>query len=117
MQIGQLIKQKRLAQGATIEQIAHGAGLDPSNLSRIERGAQDPSSTLVVRIATSLGVTVGELYGEAPAGDTISEKLPVAYDRGTKSLLRRYRQLEPKNQKVLLGMASLLKQSQMEDSE
>lgn len=116
MQIGQLIKRKRLAQGATLEQIADGAGLDPSNLSRIERGLQDPSSTLVTRIALSLGVSMGELYGETLSENALSEKLPVAYDKGTKSLLRQYRQLEPKNQKVLLGIASLLKQSQVEDA-
>lgn len=117
MQIGQLIKRKRLAQGATLEQIADGAGLDPSNLSRIERGLQDPSSTLVTRIALSLGVSMGELYDETPSRDAISEKLPMAYDRGTKSLLRQYRQLDPKHKKLLLSFAGLLRQSQLDATE
>lgn len=115
MPIGQFIKRKRLAQGATLEQIAHGAGLDPSNLSRIEQGVQEPSSGLVVRIAASLGVTVGELYGDEPDGvNIITERHPVAYDKGTKSLLRQYRQLDAKHQKLLLGFASLLRQSQLD---
>lgn len=51
----------RKAKGLTQEAVAHGAGLTPGSLSRIERAQTNPTWTTVERLARALGVTMGEL--------------------------------------------------------
>ncbi len=62
MKIGQVIREIREAQKATLEEIALAANTNASNLSRIERGIQGYSPENLERIATALGVTVSELH-------------------------------------------------------
>lgn len=62
MKIGQIIRELREAQQATLEEIAFAADTNASNLSRIERGAQGYSPETLERIASALGVTVLALH-------------------------------------------------------
>jgi transcriptional regulator with XRE-family HTH domain len=108
MQIGQQIKKKRLALGATLEQIAFEAGIDASNLSRIERNVQQPSSALVKKIADALQTTVGQLYNEKDSVPGVREELPPTYDRHTQTLLRQFWKLTPDNQTLVLEFVRML---------
>ena len=67
MHIGQVIREIREANEATLEDIALAADTNASNLSRIERGKQGFSSETLDRIASALGVTVSELHLRAEA--------------------------------------------------
>lgn len=62
MKIGQVIREIRAEQNATLEEVALAADTNASNLSRIERGTQGYSPETLERIATALGVTVSELH-------------------------------------------------------
>lgn len=62
MKIGQVIREIRKAQGATLEQIALTADTNASNLSRIERDVQGYSPETLDRIAVALGTTVSALH-------------------------------------------------------
>jgi len=62
MKIGQVIREIRKAQGATLEEIALAADTNASNLSRIERDAQGYSPETLDRIAVALGTTVSALH-------------------------------------------------------
>lgn len=62
MKIGQVIREIRIAQGATLEEIAFAADTNASNLSRIERDAQGYSPETLDRIASALGTTVSALH-------------------------------------------------------
>lgn len=62
MKIGQVIREIRKAQGATLEQIALAADTNASNLSRIERDEQGYSPETLDRIAVALGTTVSALH-------------------------------------------------------
>lgn len=62
MKIGQVIREIRKAQGATLEEIALAADTNASNLSRIERGTQGYSPETMDRIAVALGTTVSALH-------------------------------------------------------
>lgn len=61
MHVGSTIRALRKAKGLTLDQVAHAAGTDSGNLSRIERSRQEPSVQVLSSIATALGVTVTEL--------------------------------------------------------
>ena len=62
MNIGQAIREIRIAHKATLEEIAFAADTNASNLSRIERGTQGYSADTLDRIAKALGVTVSDLH-------------------------------------------------------
>jgi transcriptional regulator with XRE-family HTH domain len=50
------LREVRLAQGKTLRGTARRAGVDPSHLSRIERGATSPSLETLVAICKELGL-------------------------------------------------------------
>jgi transcriptional regulator with XRE-family HTH domain len=60
--IGEEVRRRREALGLTGAQLATRAGLAPSAVSQIETGKRTPSSTSVIKLATALGLEVGDLY-------------------------------------------------------
>lgn len=61
---GNNVRKLRLQLQLTIEQLADKAGVDPSNLSKIERGLGGYSRESVERIAKALQVSLGVLFAE-----------------------------------------------------
>ena len=61
MELAQRIKQKRLENRLTIEQLAVSTGLTRSWLSKVENFRVTPSLPALFKIARNLGVTVSEL--------------------------------------------------------
>lgn len=59
--IGRRIKTARKAHGWTQAQLAEKSGIEPSNISHIERGATKLSLPTMVNIANALAVTLDEL--------------------------------------------------------
>lgn len=51
---GEFIRVKRLAEGLLLREVAAALGIDPSLLSRIERGDKRPTRKLVLALATIL---------------------------------------------------------------
>lgn len=68
MSIGSVIRRVRKALNLTLEAVAHEAGTDAGNLSRIERGVQQPSLELLQLIAQTLQVPVSVLFAEVEYG-------------------------------------------------
>ncbi|MES1974270.1 MAG: helix-turn-helix transcriptional regulator [Pseudomonadota bacterium] len=59
--LGERILAVREASGLTQEEFAARAGYDRNFWGRLERGAQNPTLTTLVRIAGALDLTVSEL--------------------------------------------------------
>ncbi len=59
--LGQNLKRLRTAKGLSQEQFAFEANIHRTYISDIERGARNPTITVVDRIAEALGAKVGEL--------------------------------------------------------
>ena len=74
MNIGQIIRELRVAHKATLEEIAFAADTNASNLSRIERGTQGYSAETLARIASALGVTVSDLHLRMEAASSTADK-------------------------------------------
>src|SRR5574343_29906 len=68
MSIGSVIRRARKALNLTLEAVPHEAGTDASNLSRIERGVQQPSIELLQLIAQTIQVPVSVLFAEVEYG-------------------------------------------------
>lgn len=65
---GERIREKRKALGLTIEQVAVGAGVSGSTVSRIERNApHQPGLTVLSKIAQRLDLQVDDLVASERA--------------------------------------------------
>jgi transcriptional regulator with XRE-family HTH domain len=115
MKIGQVIRSLRAERGYTLERVALDVGTDASNLSRIERGLQQPSGTLLSSIAATLGTSVSAIYGALERSGTPIQQISLDEIDGLEDIsnesirLRRYfRALSPSNKILALEMIRLL---------
>jgi transcriptional regulator with XRE-family HTH domain len=69
--LGERIRQERLRQGRSLDDLAAAAGVSRSMLSAVERGAKVPTILVLHRIATGLGSNVTRLLGEERAAPVI----------------------------------------------
>jgi len=60
---GAILRDRRLAQGRTLQQVATRAGVSPQYLSEIERGRKEPSSEMLASICGALGIGLADLLG------------------------------------------------------
>lgn len=63
--LGRRIKETRKKKKLTQMQLAELAGMEPNNLSHIERGLSKGSVQSLVNIATSLGITLDSLLADS----------------------------------------------------
>lgn len=61
---GERVRALRLKRGWTQERLAEEADLNSVQVSHIERGANEPKLTTIIRLARALGVKAGKLIGE-----------------------------------------------------
>ncbi len=74
--IGNRIKEIRTMKGWTQAKLAEKSGVEPSNISHIERAATKLSLPTLVNIANALGVTLDEIvYGSLIKSAHISIKM------------------------------------------
>lgn len=66
--IGPRLKQFRLKENLTLNDLQEMTGISKSMLSQIERGAVNPTFARVWHLTKSLGIGVGELLGEVRSG-------------------------------------------------
>ena len=62
--IGKNIRSLRLGQGRTLTELADKSDLTKSALSKIEQGKASPPISTLIRIATSLGVSIVDFFYE-----------------------------------------------------
>jgi len=74
--MGNRIKEMRVAKGWTQVKLAENSGVEPSNISHIERAATKLSLPTLVSIANALGVTLDEIaYGCLVKSAPVSVKI------------------------------------------
>jgi transcriptional regulator with XRE-family HTH domain len=119
MEIGQVIRALRQERKATLEQLAHEIGTDPSNLSRIERGVQQPAAQSLKMIATALETTVAALHARAEGVKKTSKKErdllggdPTDYTSESIQLRHSFRTLTPENKHLAVEFVKLLNRTQ-----
>jgi transcriptional regulator with XRE-family HTH domain len=63
--LGEAVRTLRLEAGMSQEELADAADTDLTQVGGIERGVRNPSYTTLLRLATALETTVGELTTRA----------------------------------------------------
>lgn len=70
--IGGGLRRARRRHGMTLRAVAHAAGVTESFLSQVERDVASPSIATLRRIASALGLSIGEILDEAgPHGQLV----------------------------------------------
>lgn len=67
--VGARVRELRLQQGLTLEQLSDAAGLLPEAIGRAERGYHAPSLSTLSRLARGLGLPMSELVKLQPHDD------------------------------------------------
>lgn len=67
--LGPQIRKWRLERGIAQRDLAARAGIDPSTLSRLEKGYIPGSRSLLIRLANALGVSIEEMQKAAGIDD------------------------------------------------
>jgi len=62
-QLGERVKEIRLSQGKTQEDVAERAGLSYKFIGEVERGIANPSVDTLDRLAGALGVQLSDFFG------------------------------------------------------
>jgi transcriptional regulator with XRE-family HTH domain len=62
MNIGDRVREIRLAQGLTLRGLADRADLTLNGIGRIERGEREPSASTIIKLAQAFDVQPGELF-------------------------------------------------------
>jgi transcriptional regulator with XRE-family HTH domain len=68
--LGQRIRHLRRVRGDTQEELAERSNINPKYLSSIERGEENPTLTLLIRLATGLEVELTELFQYPQEGES-----------------------------------------------
>jgi transcriptional regulator with XRE-family HTH domain len=63
--LGEAVRQLRLGAEMSQEDLAAAAGTDLTQVGGVERGVRNPSYTTLLRLASALGTSVGELTSHA----------------------------------------------------
>ncbi|HLR17190.1 MAG TPA: helix-turn-helix transcriptional regulator [Alcanivoracaceae bacterium] len=108
MELGLLLKHYRERLGATLEEVAYRAGTDASNLSRIERGLQQPSVQVLENIAQALQVQLSEVFKRLENPYEITEGEEKWGQQGV-LLLRILSKLEEDDQELIVDFARMIK--------
>jgi transcriptional regulator with XRE-family HTH domain len=74
------LRELRLEQGLTLQQVSELANVDISTLSRLESGKRRLALDHLPGLAAALGVTVDDLLGGAPASDPRVRGEPITRD-------------------------------------
>lgn len=63
--LGEAVRQLRLEAELSQEELAEAAGTDLTQVGGVERGVRNPSYTTLLRLASALGTSVGEMATRA----------------------------------------------------
>jgi len=76
--VGDTLAALRQTQSLSLDELSRKAGVSKSMLSQIERAQANPTVAVVWRLANALGVSMGELLGNArPSAEPVIELIPL----------------------------------------
>lgn len=67
--VGEHVRRLRVGAGMSVRALAKRSGFSPSFLSQVENGQVSPSISSMERIATAVGVSLGDFFGAVTGGE------------------------------------------------
>lgn len=59
---GKKLRVARKKRGLTLDQVYERSGVQPGEISRVERGLRDPKVSTLEKLAAAVGIPVGQLF-------------------------------------------------------
>ncbi len=84
--LGDVLRQRRQAQGRTLREVSAGARVSLGYLSEVERGQKEASSELLAAICAALGVRMSDLMREVSDSLAAAELVTTANVRSLESV-------------------------------
>ena len=78
------IRKLRVRRGLSQEAFADHAGIDRTYVSRLERGFQNPSLSVIEKIARALDAKLSDLFVTPKLGEAKPRPLPAGRRKGTR---------------------------------
>src|SRR5690606_29008955 len=75
-QLGQRIREARLARGMSLRETAAQAGVSPSLLSQVETGKVQPSVSTLYAVVTCLDLSIDEVLDHSPSAEPLRRPRP-----------------------------------------
>ncbi len=70
------LRRMRVAQGLAQELLAVDASVDRTYISRLERGLENPTVSVLERLSDALGVNITEMFANVKSGSSRPKPLP-----------------------------------------
>jgi transcriptional regulator with XRE-family HTH domain len=110
MEMGQRIRDARIAKGLTQEELGKLVGVQKSAIAKYETGrVVNIKRSTVQKIVSALNIRPSELIFENPPEQTANFHVRVLTDFELMDVLKDYYELSPENQKMVRELISNLK--------
>ena len=110
MEIGQKIKEARLAKGLTQQELGDLVGVQKSAIAKYENGRViNIKRSTMQKIASALNIRPSELLFEKSPEETADLHVRIITDFELMAALEDYYELSPKNQQIVRDLISNLK--------
>ena len=109
--VGVRVRLRRKQMGLSQDKLAQALGISFQQVQKYERGANRISASTLVRIATALGVSTSEFFGDATASDhaAVDTLMRLALEPGVIELAQAFVCIsDPKRRRSILDLAKLL---------
>ncbi|WP_375707435.1 helix-turn-helix domain-containing protein [Bartonella sp. AA1HLJMS] len=110
--IGKRIRQRRIAMGLSQKELGNYLGVSFQQIQKYEKGFNRVSAGCLLKIAQKLEVPISFFYADIatkenlPTKDTLLHHNQETYSEKEHSLLKNFRELQPKKQKAILWLIS-----------
>lgn len=108
MKIGDKIRELRISNNLTQQQISDAIGFSHSAISQYENNIIEPTATAIMKLATVFGVSSDYLLGlEDDMGYSKSSDIQNAVTPEERKIIAAYRELTPSNKNMVLRMLNI----------
>ncbi|WP_375636930.1 MULTISPECIES: helix-turn-helix domain-containing protein [unclassified Bartonella] len=110
--IGKRIRQRRIAMGLSQKELGNYLGVSFQQIQKYEKGFNRVSAGCLLKIAQKLEVPISFFYADIatkenlPTKDTLLHHNQETYSEKEHTLLKNFRELQPKKQKAILWLIS-----------
>ena len=110
MELGEYIKQLRLAKGLTLEQVGDSVGVGKSTVRKWETGdIRNMKRDKIVKLAKVLGISPDAMLSFGESEETPPAPAEAVSDPTEQEVLEAFRQLSPEQQQLVLSLLETMK--------
>ena len=115
--IGEKIKQYRLKNGWTQQELGSRIGISKNAIGNYEKGIRSPKKDTMFDLASAFKISIDDLFPQIKKDSSTANPLPNAPDSLTQQIIDKVVQLTPDNKKIVLRTSEELLERQKANGE